>query len=336
MNWSGKEETTNYINLSSNKVSVAWETYVTNTLMNEEKFGEGLTINLYNVKDLNGKTLDEASDTSKMRTAVNSFKGTLTCEDTTYSIVTRSDSNGAIDLDKVNVKVSLYGTQAGTVKTLKYARILNSKDLLTTNKERVEYFEKINKNIWNISFDTATFEVRDNGLYLIYAIIEENGVEHKITKYINIKCLEEINPLVANSSIGIYDYEYIVGIEPNTNKADIMNEFDLEKYIIEISDEVIKTGTSIIVKNKDTSEELKEYIVLIYGDVNSDGNINAEDVALIKAYINNSLKNNLSEISKMVADMNRDGKISEEDMETIILHYLQKENEIIYQKDYVN
>ena len=31
---------------------------------------------------------------------------------------------------------------------------------------------------------------KDNGIYLIYVVIEENGVEHKITKYINIKCLK--------------------------------------------------------------------------------------------------------------------------------------------------
>jgi len=319
--------------LSGNKLSASWENYVMNTLMDEEKFGEGLTINLFNVKDVNGKTLDQASNTSKMRTAVNSFNGTITSEDTTYSIVTRISAKGGVNLESVNVKVSLYGTSAGTVKTFKYARILNSKDTFATNKDRVEYFEKLNKNVWDISLDTGTFEAKDNGIYLIYVVIEQNGVEHKITKYINVKCLKEIKPFVQNANIKIYEHEYMIGIEPSTNKADVIKNFDLERYSVEISDEKIKTGTSIIVKEKVTDKELKEFIVIVYGDVNADGSIDAKDIALIKGNIDNTT---LNEVSKMAADINRDGIISEEDMNTVVSHCLQKENEIIYQKDYVN
>lgn len=332
--WSGKQDNDNSINLTSNKLSTSWEEFLNNLLENNSKFGVGLTVYLYNVKDVNNVSIIDIINNSNILRSVNSFAGNLNYEDSVYSIIVRNSSNDSVGLDTINCKVNLYGTVAGTVKELKYARILNSKDIVATNKERVEYFEKLNKNVWSIPFDTATFEVRDNGLYLIYAVIEENGNTHKITKYISVDCLKEIDPLSASSKLDVYDSEFIVGIEPNTSKDTVLNEFNNDEYLIEINDNVFKTGTAVLVKNKETGEELKEFNVMIFGDVNEDGLIDSKDVAFVKGYLNKA--NDLNQVQKVAADVNRDGIITENDLDFIINHCLQKENELIIQSQYVS
>ena len=84
----------------------------------------------------------------------------------------------------------------------------------------------------------------------------------------------------------------------------------------EISSGKIATGQKIVVKgNKE-----KTYNVVVYGDVNGDGKVSAQDFSKIKSHILGA--NKLNGAYSSAADSNKDGKISAQDFSKVKSHIL--------------
>ena len=81
---------------------------------------------------------------------------------------------------------------------------------------------------------------------------------------------------------------------------------------------LIASGDKIKIK---TNSEEKEYIVIIYGDVNGDGKISSADYIKIKNHIMET--NKLTNLEKEYADANKDGKISSADYIAIKNHIME-------------
>ncbi|MBQ3475023.1 MAG: cadherin-like beta sandwich domain-containing protein [Bacilli bacterium] len=84
----------------------------------------------------------------------------------------------------------------------------------------------------------------------------------------------------------------------------------------EITGGKISTGQKIVIKGSNE----KTYNVVIYGDVNGDGKISAQDFSKIKSHILGS--NNLNGAYSSAADSNKDGKISAQDFSKVKSHIL--------------
>ena len=65
--------------------------------------------------------------------------------------------------------------------------------------------------------------------------------------------------------------------------------------------------------------DVKEYTVLLYGDANGDGKINAIDVTMIIWHM--IKRQPIDGVSLLVSDVNRDGKVNAIDTTTIIWYY---------------
>ena len=85
-----------------------------------------------------------------------------------------------------------------------------------------------------------------------------------------------------------------------------------------------KKISQIVKQYQESDEELRQQYMNVYnsvdytnglGDVNSDGNINQEDVDLINAYLEGT--NVLSDEQKLRADINKDEQITNDDSESL-------------------
>ena len=74
------------------------------------------------------------------------------------------------------------------------------------------------------------------------------------------------------------------------------------------------TGASIVLKDKD-GKEIKNYKIIIFGDLDFNGLINTTDVANINSYIKGTLT--LTEIQLKAADLNFDGKVDKADQDLL-------------------
>ena len=74
---------------------------------------------------------------------------------------------------------------------------------------------------------------------------------------------------------------YIVGLQPSLTKAKFQSTYtDYENVTVEIkmtTARYLGTGSTVTVKSKATGEVIKEYVVVIYGDVDGTATINARD-----------------------------------------------------------
>ncbi len=74
---------------------------------------------------------------------------------------------------------------------------------------------------------------------------------------------------------------YIVGLQPSLTKAKFQSTYtDYENVTVEIkmtTARYLGTGSTVTVKSKATGEVIKEYVIVIYGDVDGTATINARD-----------------------------------------------------------
>lgn len=114
-------------------------------------------------------------------------------------------------------------------------------------------------------------------------------------------------------------------ISEKTEKDEFLKNFEVtENLKIELDglkNNIITTGTKVIVKNKKTNNSVYEYNCVIYGDINKDGKISSSDYVLIKNHIMNEKKIDNSLLQ--ATDVSRDGKISSSDYVLIKNHIMQ-------------
>ena len=144
---------------------------------------------------------------------------------------------------------------------------------------------------------------------------------------------EPSKPITDDSSVqevlnkaGIKNGTYISGIELGTDisilKTKILNVKSNAVVTLLSSNGsiknsgIIKTGDKVKVE---LPKETKIYEIVIYGDVNGDGEIKASDYVKIKNHIMDT--SHLSGVYKAAADVNKDGNIKASDY-VIIKNYI--------------
>ena len=123
---------------------------------------------------------------------------------------------------------------------------------------------------------------------------------------------------------GTYMYGFKLGTDISTIKKDIIDKE--EKVEVTSFDKSGETKTSGIIASGDkikikTESEEKEYTIILYGDVNSDGKISSADYIMIKNHIMEVSK--LNELEKIYADANKDGKVNSADYIAIKNHIME-------------
>jgi len=186
-------------------------------------------------------------------------------------------------------------------------------DLNKVNIDVATSSEEINKNILLIEdIDNqkiinhvvkVTAENKDIKEYKINIILSGEKVEEAI----------DIQTTMNNSGIKNND-KYLSGFEIGTDISFIKNKINNAngKAKIELKDSVnnekttgkLATGDKVTVT---ANEESKQYEVVIYGDANGDGDINAVDYVRIRKYIMNTA--NLSGSYLESSDVNKDGNV---------------------------
>lgn len=105
--------------------------------------------------------------------------------------------------------------------------------------------------------------------------------------------------------------EYILVYEPETTLVDFMKTLvDTNKYnavVTENESNNVSTGATVTITNKAGDKEYDIFEIVVKGDVNGDGVINALDSGIIKQYINDT--RDLVGVYNSAADVNNDGNI---------------------------
>ena len=135
--------------------------------------------------------------------------------------------------------------------------------------------------------------------------------------------VSEILRLLEIKNDGSYMYGFELGTDISLIKKQIIDkEPKAEVSSFEMNGNsktsgVIASGDKIRIK---TNSEEKEYIIIIYGDVNADGKIAASDYVYIKNHIMDIKK--LSDNELLYADVNRYGKIAASDYVIVKNHIM--------------
>ena len=170
-------------------------------------------------------------------------------------------------------------------------------------------FESDNKNIATVN--KGLISAHKEGETTIYAISEENANIKKGCKIVVVRKMEDAE-IHFDSSLNVNSLE-ISGIDYEENTvADIKSKIttDLEIEIVNNKDEVLAetdiVGTGSKIRIKENGNILREYIILIYGDVNGDGKINSVDLLVLQRHILEMEK--MEGIYIKAANTRKDGK----------------------------
>ena len=180
---------------------------------------------------------------------------------------------------------------------------------------------------------------QENGSVIVIKVTARDGQtvsEYRITvEYVD----PNAKPVLGSESLVIGEDKYITGINgyPLT-KAAFMEKLTIADGTYEIygvDGETVLTdtaniGTGTVVKLYDRYGELSDtYMVVIYGDVNGDGDIGDIDFLKILRHIMDYTK--LEGLDSVAADINRNGEVDDIDFLRILKHIMGYENGTIVQ-----
>lgn len=162
----------------------------------------------------------------------------------------------------------------------------------------VEPEDANNKNIKYQTSNTSIASVDEKGNITAHAIggvtisaISEENVNAKSECKVTVVREMEDSEIHFDSSLQINSLE-ISGIDYNENKvsniiAKITTDLDIE--IVNNKNEILNendiVGTGSKVRIKENGNVLREYLILIYGDINGDGKINSIDLLVLQRHI---------------------------------------------------
>ena len=197
---------------------------------------------------------------------------------------------------------------------------------------------EINLDVNTTSADIAASKVYSGSTVIGSGSVSLSGEEHKVeimvraengdvrTYTINITrnsekaiAVSEIIRLLNIKNDGSYMYGLELGTDISSIKKNIIDrEPRAEVSAFTINGEVktegiIASGDKIKIK---TASEEKEYVIVIYGDVNSDGKIDKIDAAAILRYYYNYTS--YDGVLKMAADVDRNGVVDKVDVAAVL------------------
>lgn len=147
---------------------------------------------------------------------------------------------------------------------------------------------------------------------IIIASSNENNSIKQECKLSVVRKMED-SEIHIDSSLNVNSLE-ISGIDYNENTAsDILQKIttDLELEIVNNKDKVLQptdlVGTGSKIRVKEDGKVLREYKIIIYGDVNGDGKIDSVDLLVLQRHILELEK--LEQIYTKAGNINKNGKI---------------------------
>ncbi len=156
------------------------------------------------------------------------------------------------------------------------------------NNPEIQY-ESSNSNIATID-EAGVIMTHQEGQATIRAISKENASIKTECKLIVVRKMED-SEIHFDSSLNLNSLE-ISGIDYHKNTvADIRDKIitDLEIEIVNGKNEALKekdiVGTGTKIRIKENGDILREYKILLYGDVNGDGKINSVDLLVLQRHI---------------------------------------------------
>ncbi len=267
---------------------------------------------------------------------------TLEVVDTTKAIVEDNKIKGVSEGETI---LRVLGTGTEIVKEVKLT-VLPKEYKITLDKE--EYTVRVTKYVEPIvtlkNIESYTLEVVDT----TKAIVEDNkikGVEvgettlrvlgngTEIVKEVKLTVLPNESVSIDESIKFDETTKQLSGIPETTTVLDFKSKIEVEGLKVEIKDvnnkeltdeSLIGTGTTITFLREDNTEYDK-LTVIVYGDVNGDGYIFANDYVLIKNYIMG--EGDLTDIGMTAADVSRDTFVYANDY-VLIKNYIMGEGNI--------
>ena len=136
---------------------------------------------------------------------------------------------------------------------------------------------------------------------------------------------EEVNKIISSEKYLIQNKD-ICKISENTTLSDFKNNIKSVSEIrvfendeeLTASNEIIKTGMILKLENDE------EYLLIVRGDINCDGQVSLTDISKIILHYNETRDYILTDSPLKAADMNVDGKVSLVDVSQIIVLYNSK------------
>lgn len=293
------------------------------------------------------------NSTSKTLKVGDTFKllATVTPADAKFKDVTWSSSNDKIvTVDSSgNVKAIATGSAVITATTKDQAKtatcivtVTDKDPSITLNKESYSVL-KGKKTAFNVNIeytDISDYDVKIENENI--AKIEDGKIlgvavgTTKITATIkgtNISTTSEIKVLelsstdiVIDESLTVTD-DIITKVQPETKAKDLLDKI-ATTYTVELKNvkgnvldenDLIGTGTEINIKDSN-GNIICTYTVVIYGDIDGDGYIYANDYVLIKNHIMND--GGITGIKAKAADVNKDNNILANDYVLIKNHIM--------------
>lgn len=234
---------------------------------------------------------------------------TMLSKDTKMTRIAKSISNGE-RWDRVQLENGMVGYifQTYVTEMPAYNKVtginLDKEELYISIGENLKinaYIEPANANNTKINFksdDEKIATIDENGVItaqkegetIIYAISEENENIKAKCKITVVRKMQEAEvqfttPLILNNLD-------VSGIDYNQNTVgDIKNNIisNLEIVIVNSNNEILSDdaiiGTGNKIQVKEDGKILKEYQIIIYGDVNGDGKINSVDLLVLQRHI---------------------------------------------------
>ena len=184
----------------------------------------------------------------------------------------------------------------------------------TTSIEDEEVLEKI---------DGKFIAKKEGSTFVIFTTEDGNKT---VKAQVTVIKLNEDDILIDEDINVDNNTNYISNIEPETTVSYLSEKIKTNmeiKYFDKDNNElknesVVGTGSKIQIIKDETI--IKEYIVLIYGDVNGDGMITSKDYMTIKNHIMKT--STIQGVASIAADTNRDNDITSKDYMTIKNHIM--------------
>lgn len=177
------------------------------------------------------------------------------------------------------------------------------------NNKEIRY-ESSNSEIATID-ENGIITAYKEGVVTITAISDENNAIKSECKLTVVRKMED-SEIHFDSSLQLNSLE-ISGISYNENTVlDIIQKIttDLEIKILNNKDEVLKdtdiVGTGTKIRVKENGNVLREYKILVYGDINGDGKINSIDLLVLQRHILEIEQ--VDGIYKKAGNIRKDGK----------------------------
>ena len=187
---------------------------------------------------------------------------------------------------------------------------------------------KVNGNATIVG--TGSVAVPNNKETVEITVIAGNGDRRtykiNITKKESNTVALDISEILRTLNIN-NDGTYIHGLALNTDVSKIITDITNKEKLATVTytDKANNNKTSGIIASGDkltikTNREEKTYIIVVYGDVNSDGKISSADYIAIKNHIMDVKK--LDDLEQLFADPSKDGKVSSADYIAIKNHIM--------------